>query len=73
MSVDAYSNAEFRSPARWHSITVEVSTGTTCVGKREMLRATLSSIRAAPSWSPRRTIFFTLYFCRFFGRIRTYV
>lgn len=59
MSVDAYSNAEFLSPDLWHSMTVDVSTGTMCVGKREMLRATLRSIRAAPSWSPRRTIFFT--------------
>lgn len=59
MSVDAYSNAEFLSPDRWHSMTVDVSTGTMCVGNREMLLATLNSIRAAPSWSPRRTIFFT--------------
>lgn len=62
INVEAYSNAELRSPARWHSITVDVRMGTTCVGKHEMLRATLINILAAPSWSPRLTIFLT---CRY--------
>lgn len=59
MSIEAYSKAEFLRPDLWHSMTVDVNTGTMCFGKREILRATLKSIRAAPSWSPRRTIFFT--------------
>eukprot|EP00967_Tisochrysis_lutea_P003980 scaffold4757_cov28-Tisochrysis_lutea.AAC.1 len=51
MSVVAYSNAEPRRPARWHSMTHEVRMGTMCEGKREMLRATRQSRRAAVMWS----------------------
>lgn len=43
------------SPARWHSMTVEVRMGTTCRGKAAIRSATSSSRRAAPSWSPCRT------------------
>jgi hypothetical protein len=47
MSIDAYSKAVFRSPDRWHSMTVEVRMGTTWAGNLEMLRETRISMRAA--------------------------
>ena len=48
ISMAAYSKAVLFMSALWHSITVEVRMGTTCLGKRVMLRATLTSILAAP-------------------------
>mmetsp|Transcript_36982 Transcript_36982/g.82212 ORF Transcript_36982/g.82212 Transcript_36982/m.82212 type:complete len:214 (-) Transcript_36982:3803-4444(-) len=51
INIEAYSKAVFLRPARWHSITVDVRMGTTCLGNLEMLRATRISIRAAVVWS----------------------
>jgi len=46
MSIDEYSKAIPRSPARWLSMTVEVRIGTTCIGNLEIFRATRMSILA---------------------------
>lgn len=51
MSMEAYSKAVFFMLARWHSMTVDVRMGTTCLGNLEMLRATRTSMRAAVVWS----------------------
>ena len=40
--------AERCSPARWHSMTVDVRMGTTCLGKWTMSAETLISMCAAP-------------------------
>mmetsp|Transcript_200 Transcript_200/g.593 ORF Transcript_200/g.593 Transcript_200/m.593 type:complete len:207 (-) Transcript_200:947-1567(-) len=52
ISVVACSKAAARSPERWHSMTVEVIMGTTCMGKREMCLHTRMSMRAPLRWSP---------------------
>ena len=51
INMTAYSYADALSPARWHSMTVDVKICTWWSGNFEMDCATRRSIRAAPVWS----------------------